>query len=858
MIDDKFGGKIKLVVPAIFLFLTTYVMFIPIRDEMLCIADALFSKLSPNDPTNLRTLIFVSAAGWSIVKFTYDAIINRRYIVPISWANFSLLFITYLLFRLDDNLFFFKLGSSSVALFDILFFFLFVLLSDYKVSNPPLTVTNQFIIEDDIDESNDLFGREKYAEKVVSAINSSLSKNSIGIAINAEWGFGKTFFLKMIKSKLSENDKNIIIWFNPWDREKGHASVESFFEQLESELKPFNSKASKKIRVYAENVMRPEEGDTVAMNLIRRLVQIVIPPISIDRQKSELSDIIVKTGKRIIVFVDDLDRLSGAEISNVMQLIRNSAGFRNTFFIVALDRSYVSNALQEDKYVYRNGAYLEKIFQIEILLPPVKINARKELLISLFSNFYGVKSKAYKEISEGLSKISSDPNFQFFLSDRGNIDILETYLENIRDVKRFFNSFNLTYALIHGDVEIEELLLLELIKYKSSSFYKLIARGELTEQAAYFISRWQFSKSKFAQIMQNTERLRLLAIPEEYFDIFKRALYYLYPPESYPEQGQFSSTNEPSVTKVRQSSVVYRKNHARYFNYNLFGDFSILEFNEAMARGMESVFEYVKILSHSSSQENGNPNALKHFIRFLEQHDFKTLEEYKLGINGYFFIVRNINTLNIDSIFTDLITREKVIRYFGDLDHNELINRFLLDDTLVLDNIDARDRIDFLRYFIYLSNRSDFSSNMPFIPDIPEMRNKCLQILDSEINSTSSNEEIVYYIVVRGLELGILDQNYFSRYRNYLNTHRSYFLKMALFSPDNSNTYKFFGYRQEIFGGNEGFKDFLSENMEYPCAQYILTKFIEFETLSADSMTITDYAISNPCIKLPLDRYLFS
>lgn len=81
-----------------------------------------------------------------------------------------------------------------------------------------------------------------------------------------------------------------------------------------------------------------------------------------------INDSIKKSGFQIVVFIDDLDRLYENEILEILKLIRNSASFANTIFIVAYDRNYLVSAINRVNS-YHPDAYMEKIFQIEIALP---------------------------------------------------------------------------------------------------------------------------------------------------------------------------------------------------------------------------------------------------------------------------------------------------------------------------------------------------------------------------------------------------------------------------------------------------------------------------------------------------------
>ena len=74
-----------------------------------------------------------------------------------------------------------------------------------------------------------------------------------------------------------------------------------------------------------------------------------------------------KLGKRLIVFIDDFDRLVDVEIIEVLKLIDKNAAFRHTIFITAYDEGAVSKALKRyasDKDIevtyYLNGLDVAK------------------------------------------------------------------------------------------------------------------------------------------------------------------------------------------------------------------------------------------------------------------------------------------------------------------------------------------------------------------------------------------------------------------------------------------------------------------------------------------------------------------
>ena len=54
-----------------------------------------------------------------------------------------------------------------------------------------------------------------------------------------------------------------------------------------------------------------------------------------------------KIDRPIVVFIDDLDRLGGNEIMEVLKLIRNVANFPGLKFVAAYDRAYMVEVIKK-------------------------------------------------------------------------------------------------------------------------------------------------------------------------------------------------------------------------------------------------------------------------------------------------------------------------------------------------------------------------------------------------------------------------------------------------------------------------------------------------------------------------------
>ena len=89
--------------------------------------------------------------------------------------------------------------------------------------------------------------------------------------------------------------------------------------------------------------------------------------------------------KKLIIFIDDIDRLDKSEVMAVIKLIRNSANFFNTIFVVSYDKEYLTNAITSISD--QGEIFLEKIFQVELNPPSFDKDILKKELINKIVEF---------------------------------------------------------------------------------------------------------------------------------------------------------------------------------------------------------------------------------------------------------------------------------------------------------------------------------------------------------------------------------------------------------------------------------------------------------------------------------------
>ena len=211
-----------------------------------------------------------------------------------------------------------------------------------------------------------------YADYLVDRIlGTEFGDESFSVGISGEWGTGKTTFLNAVASSLEKYFPErvaTIVWFRPWDSSSPKQIVTDFFNVLVDKIGPQYSVVRKPMLKYAELLK--------ALDAKKPIVYLADvydkhQERSIESLKKVISDYLQSYGKIIPVLIDDMDRLSGEEIAEVLRLIRNTADFPNVVYVTAYDKGYVEAQLQK-RGIPNPGIYIEKFFSVEFARPKLE------------------------------------------------------------------------------------------------------------------------------------------------------------------------------------------------------------------------------------------------------------------------------------------------------------------------------------------------------------------------------------------------------------------------------------------------------------------------------------------------------
>ena len=275
-------------------------------------------------------------------------------------------------------------------------------------------------------KENDLLNRSDFATKIGQAILNINTENGLCIGLFGPWGSGKTSILHMILEEIDnetahKETKPIVLFFNPWNFTTEEQIIHHFFYMLAN---VFASSSEQKIKEIGGEVQRYAEiaeginsWFKIAGVTTKIFNKIATEGNILDgKDLVKQRDIIIKRlseqNQKVIIVIDDIDRLPNTEIRLIFQLISTVAKYPNTIFLLSFDREIVANALSEIQNCDGNY-YLEKIVQIPIEIPEIREDSLNKILFAKLdeiNNIYKFKfdqnhwQLVYRECLDGQLK----------------------------------------------------------------------------------------------------------------------------------------------------------------------------------------------------------------------------------------------------------------------------------------------------------------------------------------------------------------------------------------------------------------------------------------------------------------------
>lgn len=294
------------------------------------------------------------------------------------------------------------------------------------------------------------------------------------IAIVGSFGEGKTSVLNLIDTTLSPRTDLIVVKFSSWLPGDESTLASSLFATIADGAKSryvipgLTSELKRFARLLAGTV--PKFGET--------LKQFLEEPSQIE-QLSSLRKTLGELPVRIVVLVDEIDRMDKAELHLLLKAVRGVVDLPNITYVCAFDKNAIIRLLAGGDHLY-GQTYLEKFFPVQLSLP----RTDQELLGRLFD-------ERLEAICQTFGLLRNEQEKKAF--NESLLEIWHTsikrYLSNFRRMTLFFNALQTSLQPVFAEVNLLDMLILQLVKMISEETCQFIYdNGPL-----FYYSRWRIT-----------------------------------------------------------------------------------------------------------------------------------------------------------------------------------------------------------------------------------------------------------------------------------------------------------------------------------------------------------------------------
>jgi predicted KAP-like P-loop ATPase len=476
------------------------------------------------------------------------------------------------------------------------------------------------------DKDQDRFQRYGFSKRIAETIIQRNQDDGVVIGIYGAWGEGKTSVLNFIKNELDNHENINTISLNPWRYNDEDSLIKNFLKKIADVLGKEIESKKEKLGAFVEKY------GTIGTIIGKDVSEIGknLGAVELEILKSRIDEFLNESESKLVIFVDDIDRLDKQEIYSLFRLVKLTADFTKTTYILSFDEKMVASAIGKrfgggNKKSGKN--FLEKIIQVPLQIPRAQPEDLQQYCFDLINN----------AISENKIDLKENEAQRFAPEFSRNILLR---LNTPRLAVRYGNSLSFAFPLLNGEVNLGDLMLIEALKVFYPKHYEFVKHN-----SSYFLSSYD---SHYGNILENKEAKKKEL--EEHLEKLgksltsrerKAALNLL--KELFPrlkEAFENSFHHNGPLEWYKAKRIVSPEYFNRYFSYCVLkGEISDVSFDSFIATAKEKqadeIKQSLKDLIKSSSAKN-----FLHKIRSLEEDlDWETSKKIGIviGLSGELF-----------------------------------------------------------------------------------------------------------------------------------------------------------------------------------------------------------------------------
>lgn len=281
-------------------------------------------------------------------------------------------------------------------------------------------------------DQDDLFGIKVYQDALIKYIK--LTDTPITIALQGEWGSGKTSLMNLLRWNLCDTDNALYfpVWINTWQyslMKTPQQAIISILEGIVNQIGAINPNAKwneskkkiggifKKMATVGAKVAAGVAG--IDGGVVDDLVGSDGVLSDINQLKEEIGELINEalandsTKIGFTFYIDDLDRIDPPVAVEILELLKNIFDLEKCVFILAIDYDVVIKGLKPkfgeltEKNEREFRSFFDKIIQLPFSMPVASYNVDTFLVDALNKiEFFSNNELADAQLAETLSEVA--------------------------------------------------------------------------------------------------------------------------------------------------------------------------------------------------------------------------------------------------------------------------------------------------------------------------------------------------------------------------------------------------------------------------------------------------------------------
>ncbi len=450
--------------------------------------------------------------------------------------------------------------------------------------------------------SEDQLDRSGFSEEIARALINWRNKETLVVSLCGEWGSGKSTLANFIKHHLRKSDPDaLIVDYNPWEWSGQEKVFEGFFRQIgtlfgKTDRKKWTRRLLNRwlglgltlksanivsttlpgwipaiiglVALFGIGARNQLQKDWLTVSAYVLVTLAVVSPLlkipeaiakllkeyqpdeTLDDLRDEIAIELKKLDRPIIIFIDDIDRLTDTEIALLFQLIKANIKLPNIVFFLMFQKSVVTTAI--GKLVSEDGSkYLRKIVQVEWETPIPFDDQIRPILLNGLNTI----------LSEGNPKIEWDKSRWNILFSDG----LWPYFENLRDINRFLSSFKFYFRLQLKENVLEvnplDLMAIEVLRMFDNPAYTALAKSSDWNEQSAMARVWRGKK-----VLEETKIHLDTIIEEDVRSTVKKAALTAILKNLFPEVYGYPGTQDDFLKELR---LCHSDHFYKYFRGSL-------------------------------------------------------------------------------------------------------------------------------------------------------------------------------------------------------------------------------------------------------------------------------------------------